>query len=180
MKKSNLLFWVMLALAIHAGLGGTRAAADGDKAGNGDNEQLETIANLLADKDKDMRALGLQQVRDAAKGPAATRRFAALLAKLEPEAQAGLLDALADRGDPTARGSVLEMLASPAEEVRVAALRAVGSLGTAADVPRLVEALAKPPGAEATAKASLVRLRGEAVSRTIAAEIERANSPFAH
>ena len=87
------------------------------------------------------------------------------------------MDALADRGDATARGSVLEMLASPAEEVRVAALRAVGSLGTAADVPRLVETLAKPPGAEpSAAKASLVRLRGEAVSRTIAAEIERASS----
>ncbi len=71
------------------------------------------------------------------------------------------------------------MLASPAEEVRAAALRAVGSLGTAADVPRLVEALAKPPGAEpppprpAWSACAARRSRGQSPPRC-----ERADSPL--
>ena len=124
MKKSNLLRWVMLCLLVHALLGGTPAIAIADES----SDQLDAIVNLICDKDKDMRALGLQQVREEAKGEAATKRLATLLPKLEPEAQAGLLDALADRGDRAARPAVLEMVKSPAEQVRTAALRAVGSL----------------------------------------------------
>ena len=44
------------------------------------DELVQMIVNLLNDKDRDMRAMGFQQVREAAKGPAATKRFAALLA----------------------------------------------------------------------------------------------------
>ena len=151
-----------------------RALAVADE--NGD--QLDAIVNLICDKDKDMRALGLQQVREEAKGEAATKRLAALLPKLEPEAQAGLLDALADRGDRAAQPAVLEMVKSPTEPVRAAALRAVGSLGTADDVPLLVRMLSKPAGPENTAaKASLTRLHGPTVSQAIAVELPRAKSP---
>ncbi len=181
MKIANLLPGLLVALAVFAAPGGTPAAADGDGHANGNvqSDRLDTIVNLLGDSDPDMRALGLQQVREDAKGPAATKRFAAVLPKLAAEAQAGLLDALADRGDDAARPAVLEMLASPATEVRAAALRAVGALGTSADVPPLVQPLAKPTGPEpAAAKAGLIRLRGRAVSPAIAAELQRAGSPL--
>ena len=89
-----------------------------------------------------MRAVGLQQVREQAKGPAATKRFAALLPKLPPDAQAGLLDALGDRGDKAARPALLDMLKSRDEPVRAAALRALGSLGEPDDVPLLAQSLA--------------------------------------
>ena len=61
------------------------------------DELVQMIISLISDKDRDMRTVGLQQVREEAKGPAATRRFAALLPKLPAESQAGLLDALGDR-----------------------------------------------------------------------------------
>ena len=109
-----------------------------------------------------MRAVGLQQVREAAKGPAATKRFAALLPKLSPEAQAGLLAALADRGDNAARPAVLDDAQEPDEPVRAAALRALGSLGEAADVPLLVQTLAAAAEPEKTAaRASLARCAGQ-------------------
>ena len=61
--------------------------------------------------------------------------------------------------------------------VRAAALRAVGRLGAAADVPLLVRTLSQPAGSENTAaKASLTRLHGPTVSQAIAAELPRAKS----
>ena len=79
--------------------------------------------------------MGLEQVRTAAKGPAATQKFAALLPKLPSEAQVGLLSALADRGDATALSAVLDVLGSSQDEaVRVAALSALGWLGGPAEI----------------------------------------------
>ena len=99
-----------------------------------DNELVQMVVNLLNDKDKDVRALGLEQVRTAAKSPAATQQFAAQLPKLPRDAQVGLLSALADRGDPVARPAVLDVLATSRDEpVRLAAIGAVGFLGEPAD-----------------------------------------------
>ncbi len=53
-----------------------------------DDDTVKTIIDLVSDKDKDVRAIGLEQVRDEAKGAATTRRFAALLPKLAPERKA--------------------------------------------------------------------------------------------
>jgi HEAT repeat protein len=145
------------------------------------DDLVQMIVNLLSDKDREMRAVGLQQVREQAKGSAATKRFAALLPKLPPDAQAGLLDALGDRGDPSARPAVLDILksgdhlADGARPVRAAALRALGSLGEADDVPLLAQSLTAAPGPEkAAARASLIRLRGQAVNAAIVAELKRA------
>ena len=101
-------------------------AVRGQAADDNGDELVETIVNLLSDKDKDLRAVGLEQVREQAEGPAATRRFAALLPKLCAEAQIGLLDALADRGDHAARPAVVGMLKSEDPMVRAAAIRARG------------------------------------------------------
>jgi len=65
-----------------------------------DDDLVQTVSNLISDKDKDVRAVGLEQVREEVKGTEATRRFAALLPKLSPDAQTGLLQALADRVSP--------------------------------------------------------------------------------
>ena len=73
---------------------------------------FQLVAGLLGDKDRQVRAVGLQYVRTGAKGEAATRRFAAMLPDLPPEAQADLVAALADRGDRVARPQVLALLAS--------------------------------------------------------------------
>ena len=43
---------------------------------------VKAIINLVTDKDGDVRSVGLEQVREQAKGEAATRQFAALLPTL--------------------------------------------------------------------------------------------------
>src|SRR5208283_4801734 len=104
------------------------------------NEDLvQSVSDLVSDQDKNVRAVGLEQVRDEVKGAEATRRFAALLPKLAPEAQVGLLGALADRGDTAARLAVLDLLNNSNAEVRGAAIRALGALGGEGDVTHLTK-----------------------------------------
>ena len=157
--------------------GGLSAWAVADDA---DEDLIQLVINLLAEQDKDLRALGLEQVRTEAKGAAATRRFAAQLPKLPPDAQVGLLRALADRGDKAARPAVLEALRSSREApVRLAAMNALGWLGERDDLRTLIELLAEGSKAEQeAARASLVRIRGEGVSTAIAAEMKQASPPL--
>jgi HEAT repeat protein len=170
MKNGVLLVFGTLALATMISLTSRLVAA----ADAGD-DAVQMIVTLLHDKDKEVRALGLQQVREEAKGPAATRRFVAALPALPPAGQVELLDALADRGDNAARPALLEMQHSAEEQVRAAVLRALGPLGSAADVPLLVSALAAVGEPEKTAaQGSLVRLRGEDVNAAIAAAMKGA------
>ena len=82
-------------------VGDTRAADEAP-----DEALLQMIVELVSDSDRDMRALGLQRVREEAPGEAATKRFVELLPKLPPDAQAGLLEALGERGDAVARPTV--------------------------------------------------------------------------
>lgn len=130
-----------------------------------DESVIQTIRGLLEDTDRDMRALGLQQIREEVRGRGATEQFAAMLPDLEPEVQAGLLEALGDRGDVAARPAVLKMLSSKDEGVRVAALKALGSLGTVADVSVLVaKAVGGSDREQQAARQALSRLRGEEVN----------------
>jgi HEAT repeat protein len=157
----------MVALA----LSGTLRAAEAPG-----EELVQMIITLVSDKDRDMRSVGLQQVREEAKGPEATKKFAALLPKLSVDAQAGLLDALGDRADKSARPAVVAMLKSPDEAVRAAALKALGSLGAGEDVPVLAKSLTTAGAEKTAAKAALVRLRGEGINATIVGESKQAKA----
>ncbi|MEK6236510.1 MAG: HEAT repeat domain-containing protein, partial [Planctomycetales bacterium] len=140
-----------------------------------DQEVVQVIIDLLSEEDKDFRSLGLEQVRSGAKGPAATKLFAEQLPKLSAQAQVGLLSALADRGDPVARPKVLETFANNRDEaVRVAAIRAIGSLGDAEDLSLLIELLASSSKLQqATARRSLTRLLGADVSAKMAGALKQ-------
>ena len=139
--------WVAKAAVL--GLIALLGAANSPAADDAGADLIALVVNLLGEKDKDLRAVGLEQVRSDAKGQAATRQFAAQLPKLPPNAQAGLLSALADRGDSAARPAVLELLAASREEpVRVAAIEALGPLGEPDDLQRLVESLSSASKAE--------------------------------
>ena len=72
-----------------------------------DDAVIQMVADLVGDPDRDMRALGYQQIREEMPGEAATKKFAQLLPSLTPKARAGLLEALGDRGDPAALEAVL-------------------------------------------------------------------------
>jgi HEAT repeat protein len=155
-------------LAIGLGLGCALPAV-----GQSGDELVELVITLLGDKDKDVRALGLEQVRSEAKGEKATRRFAAELRNLPPDAQIGLLAALADRGDRAARLTVLEVISKSNDDaVAAAAIEALGPLGEAFDVPRLVQLLSSGPKTRRdAARKSLVRLTGEGVPAAIAGQL---------
>ena len=165
-------FCALICLAFICGLSATSLAED--ETGG---ELIQLVIDFLGDKDNDVRALGLEQVRSEAKGQAATERFAAQLPKLPADAQVGLLSALADRGDAAARPAVLDVLDDSRDEsVRVAAIGALGFLGEPADTRRLIEMLTSESKAEkAAAENSLVRLRGESVPTVIAAELKQAS-----
>lgn len=142
------------------------------------DEAIDLVLGLLAESDKDLRALAHDQIRKEVPGTAATKKFADALPKLAPDAQVGLLSALADRGDATAAPAVREVLAATQEAaVRVAALKALGPLGASQDLALLVKSTAAESAAERdAARASLVRLPGEAVAGMIA-ELGSAASP---
>ncbi len=161
-------------LAVTLEPAGTLRAAD--EVGG---ELIEMVIDLLRENDKDMRALGLDQVRTELKGEAATRALATELPKLPRAAQIGLLSALADRGDVAARPAVLELLAKAREEpLRAAAIDALGALGGPADIATLVRLLAEGPKAEqAAARKSLIRLRGESVPLGLTTAMQRAAPP---
>ena len=149
------------------------------RAAEAEDPLVTMVVTILGDADKDVRSLGLDQVRTAAPGEAATRQFAAQLAALPPDAQAGLLGALADRGDRVARTAVLETLAESEGEVRVAAIAALGALGDATDAPLLSEYLASGEASvQVAAQASLVRLTGDGVIAAIAAQMKEAPAPL--
>ena len=155
-----------------------RSSAAGDEQQAGD-ELVQMVVRLLADEDRQMRALGLEQVRTAAKGAAATRLFAAQLPRLKADAQVELLRALAARGDPAAVAAVREVLAPSRDEpVRLAAIDALGGLGDASDVPRLVQVLAADSQPEvAAARRCLVSLRGDAVDAALQTAMKDATAP---
>ena len=166
------------AIVLIAGFVGLAAGCWADRiwaAAGADEEAVDLILSLLGEEDRDMRALAFQQIREEVPGAAATKKFVAALPKLPPEVQAGLLEALGDRGDPIARPAIVAMLESKEPAVRASALKALGPLGTAEEVPLLARWAAE--GSEAEKKAarqSLIRLRGEGMNKVIVAAMEKA------
>jgi len=137
---------------------------------------LDMVVELLASPDRDMRGLALQQVRDENPGEKATKRFVEELPKLPAEAQAGLLEALGERGDVAARPAVVDMVKSENETVRAAATGALAKLGGPDDVPLLAEQMdAGPQTVQAAARQTLIRLQGEKVNEAILATLRKAN-----
>ena len=148
-------------------------SAEAASPARANDDLVQSVSDLVSDQDKDVRAVGLEQVRDEVKGVEATRRFAALLPKLAPEAQVGLLGALAERGDAAARPAVLDLLNNSTAEVRGAAIRALGALGGEGDVPRLARLLGDAKS-EKDAVAAITHLHGEGINTALCAEMKAA------
>ena len=107
---------------------------------------------------------------------AETGAIGELLAGAAPAAQAILLDVLADRGDATALPVAQRQLASPDEQVRIAALNALGVLGDASTVPLLVSAAAQAQGDEQeAARAAILRIGGSQVDSALQALLTTGN-----
>ena len=127
-----------------------------------DEAAQQMIVALLADNDPEMRAIALDRVRYAAKGEAATSRFASLLSKIEPPRQVELVRALADRGDKGAIPAITALLlASQDQAVRVAAIESLGVLGSGVEVAILKKSLAGAEPEKTAAIRALTILRGD-------------------
>lgn len=161
---------LVLFAAVAASFPTPKAKAHGD-------DLVGQVLQLLANPDREFRAAALEQVRSSADGAEPTRLFAEQLPKLDASAQTELIAALADRGDPAAQPAMAELLAcSKSEDVRAAALAALGEIGSVADLPTLIKALKAPSAAEQqAARTALRRMRGDPVVTTLAADVKTAD-----
>lgn len=135
------------------------------------------IVDLVRHDELDFRAIGLDRIRYDAKGEAATRQFASLLASQPPARQVELLRALADRGDKAALPAITSLLAAAKEPTaRAAAVDALGMLGGGADAALLKQSLAAGDPERSAARRALTVLRGDdAVNQLV--ELARSGDP---
>ena len=143
------------------------AAARGLVAAN-PAEAMPRLLKALDGKDAALRGTAADMIRQAT-GTAATKAFAAGLARLGPDGQIALLRALASRKDGAARPQVVKLVSAANASVRTAAIEALGSLGCADDVNPLAAIAAKTGDpAASTAMTSLAKITGEGVDQAIA------------
>jgi HEAT repeat protein len=88
----------------------------------------------------------------------------------------GLLGALAERGDAAARPAVVDLLNHSQNEVRGAAIRALGALGNKDDVPRLIKLLGEADS-EKDAVTAITRLHGEGINAALCGGMKTAAPP---
>lgn len=107
--------------------------------------------------------------------PGASDRFAAAMPKLAPELQAFLIEALAARGDGSARGAIRNAAGSSDARLRLVAFAALGRLNDSASASLLCAQLSKTQDAveREAIIAALAQLRGSAVDEAILGGIQQ-------
>jgi len=147
-----------LSLTAPAGAAVTRVVA----ALKSDDRQLQVVAAKVA--------RGIP-------GPQPTLLLATALPDLPSSSQVLLIRAMADRADAAARAAVMKACSSEDAGVRAAALEALGTLGDATSIPVLIEAATTGTDTErASARTSLVALRGEGVDEALIARASGADA----
>ncbi|MCL5270874.1 MAG: HEAT repeat domain-containing protein, partial [bacterium] len=137
-------------------------------------EAWPLVSKALTGDDPKLRQVAFGVLPDLP-GARATAQMTALLPGLPPDGKATMLGILTERGDATARPSVLGALDDPDEAVRVAATEALGRLGDAASLPVLLARLTRTEGPERDATLeSLSRLPGGDIDATIRKNITAA------
>lgn len=141
-----------------------------------EDETIGIVIGALKSDDESMQSMAISLIRDMP-GAKVTKVLAKELPNLSVRGQVQLLSALADRGDRTALPAVVAATKVKDESVRVAALKALGSLGDATSVSLLTGTAAATRGAEQkAARESLYRLRGPKIDETILAAIPSVDS----
>ena len=136
----------------------------------------ELLFQALDGNDDKMRGLAAQFISERSPDED-VRYFVNSLERLPPSGQVALIDALSSLHEATAAPAVRKMVKSPKEEVRVAALAALGNIGQSSDVMLLAEATAARRGVESkTALQSLVDMKGETVNSTLMNNLDLAGA----
>jgi len=102
----------------------------------GGEKTMPLVTEILTGTDAFMQASVLRFLREVGT-PDMTAGLASLLPKLPADTQAMLLDDFALRGDPAALPAVTKAAASDQEDLKKAAVRAMGKLGNASCLPML-------------------------------------------
>jgi HEAT repeat protein len=134
------------------------------------------VVEALGGRDAELRLVAIRLVRemeDEQLIKACLRQWRALPA----DAQVLLVDVMAARGDHAFLADIVKACTSPDEAVRVAAVKAVGVLGDAANVALLAERAGRASGGEqAAARESLRALRGKDIQAEMMGRVEKADS----
>lgn len=132
----------------------TRGAILADDTGG-----LALLLEQLRSPDVDARDLGLLTLREL-RGPKVTSALLAELDRFDPPLRALVLSALADRGGPGVLAAIEARAKNSPDEVRLAAVVALGRLGRTSSLPLLFQTLRAPapPALIDAALASLARL----------------------
>jgi len=141
----------------------------------GGDEAGAMLLKILASGDAGDRKVAMGQIRQIPAG--AVKKLCRGLGDLPPSGQAALLSGLAVRGDRSALPAVLAAERSGEESVRIAALRALGSVGDASVVPLLVERMGAGGDAGSAARKSLESLAGEDADGRLIELMQRARDP---
>ncbi len=127
----------------------------------------EVIVEMLKSSDKPIQTVAIATLKEVAKTDV-IKAAAEQLANLGAAQQAQLVFALADCGDKAALPAVQSAAKSDDTAVRVAALKAIGTLGDATCVDTLIASASTKVGDEQkAAQESLYRLRGADVDEAI-------------
>jgi len=132
------------------------------------NEQLYRALTMLGSTNGAMRAAGIQLLRQHG-DPSALTRAAGALAVMPADSQIALLGLLEDRAITAAERLILPLRNAGDPAVRAAALRALGTAGTAESVGPLAEAAARGTDEErGAARRALRRISGQRVNERMA------------
>lgn len=143
-----------------------------------DPEKTSTIVliAMLGHEPPEFRDMASQIIAETS-GEKATRFYAEALTKnLPPDGLVALLRGLADRKDVLARPEVARLVESSDKNVKIAAVKALGTLGNGADVPALAGLLASEDAElAAAANASLGAMQAPDVNAAIAESAPKAS-----
>jgi len=149
------------------------AALRGILLTSGDNAG-DMIIDVLKGKDQAMQVVAIGLIKEISAANV-VKAVTAEMSNLSVSGQVQLLSALADSKDAAALPAVIEATKAQSESVRLAAVKALATLGGPGEVELLARSAAKGGDLGKTAAESLDRLSGDRVNAAILANILRSD-----
>ena len=150
------------------------AALRGILLTSGDNAG-DMIIDVLKGKDQAMQVVAIGLIKEISAANV-VKAVTAEMSNLSVSGQVQLLSALAESKDSAALPAVIESTKAANESVRIAAVKALATLGGPGEVELLAQAAAKGGELGTTAAESLDRLSGDRVNAAILANTLRADA----
>ena len=133
----------------------------------------EALAEVVAGLGNESVAVRTAAIRRASAMPGkdVTAQLAEALFKLAPSHRGPLVEHLRQRGDAAALPAAVTALNDKEEEVRIAAIAAIGVLGKKDVAPKLIAFLDKTPEESAAARAALSAMGGKDLNKALVAAL---------